>query len=94
MYWPTTKPTSVQFLDSLLSILLTTELDVDVADKMISKIVTHIHLFDFAILLLAFHENLLEKFIKDLLCLDFGKIYVRSISALGCVLGSNVKVLK
>ena len=43
-------PAVVQVFDSFLSIFFIAELDIHITNKMISKVVTHIHFFNFSIL--------------------------------------------
>jgi hypothetical protein len=55
------EPAIIQVIDSSFSILLSSKLNVDIANKMVPQIITHIHLFNFTILVLAFHKNIFEE---------------------------------
>lgn len=57
----TVKPPVVQPFRRLLSVLLVIEHHVHITDKVVTKVVAHIHLFDFAVLLLELPEDILEK---------------------------------
>lgn len=86
------EPPVVDVFHTLVRILLTTELYINVPHKMVSKVVTHIHFFDLAILILQFREYLFEKFIIMLLHLDITQSNVRTISCLRTILRIQVQV--
>ena len=60
---PPTEPTVVQILHGLVGVLLLLELDVDIADQMISQVVTDIHLLHWAVFVLTFYEHVFEEVI-------------------------------
>ncbi len=88
--WLTVEPSIVQTVDRCLCILLTAVLHVDIANKMVSQIVTHVHFFNFSILLLQFCENLLKEIVKVLL--HFYIWYIGDISSI-CTLRSILWIL-
>ena len=57
------KPTVVQILHGLVSVLLLLELDIDIAHQMISQIVADIHLLYRAVFVLALYEHVFEEVI-------------------------------
>ena len=61
--WTSSKPTVVQILHGLVSVLFLLELHIDIADQMISQIVTDIHLLNRAIFVLALYEHVFEEVI-------------------------------
>uniref|UniRef100_A0A0X3Q257 Uncharacterized protein n=1 Tax=Schistocephalus solidus TaxID=70667 RepID=A0A0X3Q257_SCHSO len=67
---PTAKPSAIKHFYRLLCIFFTTKLNINIAYKVIAKVVTNIHFFDFAIFFLALDEHFLEKLVKQLLCLN------------------------
>ena len=60
---PPTEPTVVQILHGLVGVLLLLELDVDIADQMISQVVTDVHLLHWAVFVLTFYEHVFEEVI-------------------------------
>jgi len=89
------KPSIVEVVDGLVGILLPLELDVDVADQVVSQIVAHIHLLNLSVFVLAFDEDIFEEVVVVLLHLFVGDIgEVRPISSLSRVLGVDVQVLE
>lgn len=67
VHWPTTEPTIVEIVDRPLRIFLSAELDINIANQMIAKIVAHVHLLDLTVLVLALDEYILEEVIVVLL---------------------------
>merc|ERR1719206_26665 len=60
-------PAVVDSNHGFLRIFLVLELDVDISNKMITKVVTHVHLFYLPVLLLQFEEDILKERIVVLL---------------------------
>lgn len=60
-------PPVVEILSGLHSILLATELDVHVPSQVVALVVTHAHLLNLAILVLALKEHVLKEVLKLLL---------------------------
>lgn len=63
----TPKPPVIEVHNSLFSIFFIFELYIHIANKMVPKVVAHIHLFDLSIPILALHENLLKEVVVVLL---------------------------
>lgn len=87
------KPTVVQVHDCFLCILLTTKLYVDIADKVVTQVITHIHLLHLPILLLHLCEHLLKELVVVLLHFHIADSAARSVGRLCTVLGITVDVL-
>lgn len=95
-------PAVVHCNHGLLRILLVLELDVDITHKMITEVVTHVHLFDLAVLLLQLEKHVLEERIVVLLRLhvvhDVGsrarRCWGDAFGSLGFVLGVLEHVLE
>ena len=60
---PSSKPTVVQILHGLVSVLLLLKLHIDVADQMISQIIADIHFLNRTVFVLAFYEHVFEEVI-------------------------------
>merc|ERR1740128_1006513 len=89
------KPSVVEVVYPLLCVLLALELDVDVAYQMVSQVVTHIHLLDLSVFVLALHKDVLEEVVVMLLHLLV--CHVRQMGSIRClcrVLRVDVKILK
>lgn len=86
------KPSVIQIHHSLLSILLTAELHIDISHQMVSKVVAHIHLFHFSILFLHLCEDFLKELIVMLLHLHITDGTAQTIGRLGSVLRITVNV--
>jgi len=79
---PATEPTVVQVVDGLLGVLLLLELDVHVADKMVTKVVTHVHLLNLSVFILALNKHILEEVV-----VMFLHLLVRHVGEMGAVSG-------
>lgn len=58
------KPSFVKIFDCLCRIFLASEFHIHIADHMLAKIVTHIHLLNLAVLVLEFTKDLLKEIIE------------------------------
>ena len=75
------EPAVVEVLDGPLGVLLAPELDVDVANQVVAKVVAHVHLFNLSVLFFCFHEAVFEKVVVMLLCgilVVFGSRLIRN----------------
>lgn len=70
------EPAVIEFRHSSLCILLPPELNIDIAHEMVPEVVTHIHLFNFSILLLQLCEYLLKEVIIVFLHLHIAHVTV------------------
>ena len=61
------KPAVVEVLDCLVRVLLLLELDIDVADQMVSQVVTHIHLLHRPILVFTLNKHVFKEVVIMLL---------------------------
>lgn len=87
------EPAVVKVHDCFLCILLTTKLNIDVADKVVAQVIAHVHLLHLAVLLLHLCENLLKELIIVLLHFHIADGTAGSVSGLCTVLGITVDVL-
>lgn len=69
-------------------------LDVDIADKMISQVVTDVHLFDFTVFIFELDENVFKEVIEMLLHFFFSHVSMRSIGRLRRILRIVIEVLE
>jgi len=88
------EPPIVQVLNGPFRILLFAKLNVNITHKMISEIVTHVHLLNLSVFIFQFNEHVLEEVIEMFLHLLLSHVRMRSISRLSCVLGVVVKILE
>ena len=65
---PRSEPAIVQIIHSFLSIFFSSELDVHVADKMITKIVANIHLFNLSVFVFHLNEDIFEESCRKCSC--------------------------
>merc|ERR1719354_829092 len=65
--WSATEPAVVQVIDGLLGVLLLLELDINVADKMVAKVVAHVHLLYLSVFILALNKHILKEVVVMLL---------------------------
>lgn len=86
------EPAVIEISHCPLCVLLTPELDIDIAHKVVAQVVAHIHLFNLPVLLLQFREDLLEEVIIVFLHLHIAHVTVRSVCGLGGVLWIPVQV--
>ena len=70
--WRAGKPALVEVGNSLLSVLLIAETDVNVANEMLSKVVAHVELFNRPVLVPELNKHILVEFIVVLLQLTVG----------------------
>lgn len=61
------EPAIIQVHDCFLCILLTTKLNIDVADEVVAQVIAHVHLLHLSVLLLHLREHLLEELVVVLL---------------------------
>lgn len=96
IYWSTAEPAVVQIVRCLLGISLVPELDVNVTHEVVTQIIANVHLFNFAILVLALHEHILEEVVIMFLHLLIGDVghQMRSIRRLGGILRVDVQILE
>lgn len=96
VHWPTTEPTIVEIVDRPLRIFLSAELDINIANQMIAKIVAHVHLLDLTVLVLALDEYILEEVIVVLLHLFVRHIrnQMGAICTFCRVLRVHIKILQ
>merc|ERR1719354_370521 len=93
--WSATEPAVVQVIDGLLGVLLLLELDIHVADKMVAKVVAHVHLLDLSVFILALNKHILKEVVVMLLHLLVRHVgQVGAIRRLGRVLRVDVQVLQ
>merc|ERR1719354_1505212 len=93
--WSATEPAVVQVVDGLLGVLLLLELDIHVADKMVAKVVAHVHLLDLSIFILALNKHILEEVVVMLLHLLVRHVgQVGAVRSLRRVLRVDVQVLQ
>ena len=72
---PSTEPAIIQIGDRFLGILLPAEFDIHTAYEMVAKIVAHVHLLNFAILIFTLDKDIFKEvvivflhfFIRDIL---------------------------
>lgn len=88
----TVEPAVVQVHHRFLRILFPTKLHIDVADQMVSEVVTHVHLLHLSVLLLHLCEDFLKELVIVLLHLHIADGTAYTIGRLGSVLRVTVNV--
>lgn len=96
IHWPAPEPTIIEILGRLLCVLLPPEFDVNIADQVIAEVVAHVHLLDFAVLVLALDEHVLEEVVVVLLHLLVRYVgnEMRAVGRLGRILRIHVQILQ
>lgn len=90
--WSSVEPAVVQVTHRLVGILLSAELDIDVANQVITQVVADVHLLNFSILL-HFNKDFFEEIIIMLLDLKFVQLNVRAVCCQCSILWIQVQVL-
>jgi len=90
------EPAIVQIAYSTFSIFLATELDVDVSNEMIAKIVANVHLLNLSVFVFQLNENVFEEVVVVLLHFLVRHIcdQMRSVGRLCGILRVHVQVLE
>lgn len=88
----TVEPAVVQVHHRFLRILFPTELHIDVADQVVAKVVTHVHLLHLSVLLLHLCEDFLKELVIVLLHFHIADGTAYTIGRLGSVLRVTVNV--
>lgn len=94
--WSAAEPTIIQIVDGFFGVFLAAELDVHVADEMITQVVTYVHFFDLTIFVFTFHKDVFKEVVIMFLHLFVRHIahQMRSVSGFGGILRVDVQVLQ